>query len=53
MYWFKAFYKGKTYDLQAGTSYEAQQKAATHFRAKKSHEVTVVRSDIPVDTASL
>lgn len=39
---YKAFYKGKQTDVYANSSYEAQQKAAAKFGAKKSHEVTVV-----------
>lgn len=39
---YKAFYKGRQTDVTADTSYEAQKKAAAFFKAKKSHEVTVV-----------
>lgn len=39
---YKAFYKGRETEVMADTSYEAQQKAAAFFKAKKSHEVTVV-----------
>lgn len=39
---YKAFYRGKTHDVYADTSYEAQQKAAAHFKAKKAYEVTVM-----------
>ena len=39
---YKAFYKGKTTEVKANTSYEAQQLAAKFFKAKKSYEVTVV-----------
>jgi hypothetical protein len=39
---YKAFYKGKSIEVYANTSYEAQQKAATTFKAKKSYDVTVV-----------
>lgn len=39
---YKAFYKGKTLDVYANTSYEAQQLAAIQFKAKKSYDVTVV-----------
>lgn len=45
---YKAFYKGKTTEVYAPTSYEAQQQAAKYFKAKKSYDVTVVlceRSD--------
>ena len=36
------FYKGKRIEVNAESSYEAQKKAATIFKAKKSYEVTVV-----------
>lgn len=39
---YKAFYRGKSIEVQAETSYKAQLKAAEIFRAKKSYEVTVV-----------
>jgi hypothetical protein len=39
---YKAFYKGKTLEVYAETSYEAQQKAALLFKAKKSYDVSVV-----------
>lgn len=39
---YKAFYRGKTIEVYAKTSFEAQEKAAESFRAKKSYEVTVV-----------
>ena len=35
---YKAFYKGKSIDVYATTSYQAQQKAAIQFKAKKSYE---------------
>lgn len=50
---YKAFYKGKTYDLEAESSYAAQQAAAKYFKAKKAYEVTVVLADVPVPTQSL
>ena len=39
---YEAFYKGKQMQVEAKTSYEAQELAATYFKAKKSYEVTVV-----------
>lgn len=39
---YKAFYKGKTCEVQAKVSYEAQIKAAQQFKAKKSYDVTVM-----------
>ena len=38
---YKAFYRGKTIEVYADTSYQAQQKAAAQFKAKKSWEVSV------------
>ena len=38
---YKAFYRGKSIEVYADTSYQAQQKAATQFKAKKSWEVSV------------
>ena len=39
---YKAFFKGKSIEVYANTSYEAQQIAAKQFKAKKSYDVTVV-----------
>jgi hypothetical protein len=39
---YKAFYKGKSIEIYANTSYGAQQLAAKQFKAKKSYDVTVV-----------
>lgn len=39
---YKAFYKGKTTEVYADTTYQAQQIAAQQFKAKKTHEVTVM-----------
>lgn len=40
-----AFYKGKQIEVHAENSYQAQQKAAEKFKAKKSYEVTVVLAE--------
>lgn len=40
-----AFYKGKKLEVYAASSYEAQQKAAALFKARKSYEVTVVLAE--------
>lgn len=48
-----AYYRGRTIQVQAPSSYEAQQKAAREFGARKSYQVSVVLADVPVDTASL
>lgn len=39
---YQAFYKGRTMEVKADTSYSAQKQAAALFKAKKSYEVTVV-----------
>ena len=40
-----AFYKGKQLEVYASSSYEAQQKAAALFKARKSYEVTVMLAE--------
>ena len=40
-----AFYRGKRTEVYADTSYEAQQKAAAFFKARKSYEVTVMLAE--------
>lgn len=40
-----AFYRGKRIEVQADTSYAAQQLAAAQFQARKTHEVTVVLAE--------
>lgn len=39
---YKAFFNSKSCEVQAATSYEAQQKAAAIFKARKSYDVTVI-----------
>ncbi len=39
---YKAFYRNNTLEVYADSSYEAQQKAARLFKARKSYDVTVV-----------
>ena len=39
---YKAFYKGKTIDVFAETSYAAQKEAAKQFKARKEYEVSVM-----------
>lgn len=56
---YKAFYRGKSIEVYAATSLEAQTKAAAIFKARKSYEVTVViceradGSQVTHSTASL
>lgn len=41
MHGYKAFYRGKSIEVYAETSYGAQQLAAKQLKAKKSYEVDV------------
>jgi len=41
------FYKNKSIEVRAMTSFEAQEKAAKLFKAKKSWEVAVVLAERP------
>lgn len=50
---YKAFYKGRSIEVSAPSSYEAQVKAAILLKAKKRWEVSVVLLDVSVNTASL
>lgn len=43
---YKAFYRNKTIEVYASTSFEAQTKAAALFKAKKSWEVSVVLCEL-------
>lgn len=50
---YKAFYKNKTVTVISDSSYHAQLEAAKLFKAKKSHEVSVVLCDTVLETSSL
>ena len=52
---YQAFFNGKTYDFEAESSYQAQQKAEEYFRPSKKNKnlIAVVLSDVPVNTASI
>lgn len=39
---YNAYYNGKQIEVEAATSYAAQQAAALKFKARKSYQVTVV-----------
>ena len=39
---YKAFYKGRSIEVHAETSYKAQQLAAAQFKARKIYDVSVV-----------
>jgi hypothetical protein len=42
MFGYKCFYKGRTCDVYALRSFDAQEMAARIFKTKKQHEITVV-----------
>jgi hypothetical protein len=48
-----AFYKRQQITVTANSSYEAQQKAAAIFKAKKAYDVTVMLADVTHSTASV
>ena len=50
---YKAFYRKLTTTVEAASSYEAQQLAAAYFKARKSHEVTVLLADVTHSTGAL
>jgi len=39
---YQAFYRGRKTEVMADTSFQAQEKAAEFFKAKKSYEVSVI-----------
>lgn len=59
MFTYECFYRGRQTTVQALRSFDAQEKAAKIFKARKSYEVTAVlaaRDDgtpVPVDPAPL
>lgn len=46
---YKAFYKDQEKDIYAETAYEAQEKAAAEFKAKKRYEVSVHLCELDTD----
>lgn len=48
-----AYYRGRMIQIQATSSYQAQNLAAVQFGARKSWQVSVVLADEAVDPASL
>jgi hypothetical protein len=53
MFNYECFYRSKRITVQALRSFDAQEKAAKLFKARKSYEVTVVLADKPISTASI
>jgi hypothetical protein len=50
---YRAYYKGRTFDVQAPNSFQAQEVAARMLKIKRTWEVAVVLLDVPLDTATL
>ena len=50
---YQAYYRGRTIQLQAQSSYQAQIRAAEIFRVRKAYQVSVVLADRPIDPASI
>lgn len=50
---YKVFFKNKSAEVQAETSYDAQEAGAKLLGAKKSHQVAVVLCDVPISPAAL
>jgi hypothetical protein len=48
-----AFYSGKQIEVEAPTSFAAQQAAAKEFKAKKAYQVTVMLADVEHSTAEV
>lgn len=47
MFGYKCFYRGKTCEVRALRTLDAQEKAAKIFKAKKSYEITVMLCEKP------
>ena len=50
---YQAYYRGRTIQLQAQSSYQAQIRAAGIFGVRKTYQVSVVLVDRPIDPASI
>ena len=50
---YRAYYRGRTFDVQAPNSFQAQEAAARILRIKRTWEVAVVLLDVPLDTATI
>lgn len=53
MFTYECFYKNKRLTVQALRSFDAQEKAAKLFKARKPWEVTVVLAEKQISAASL
>jgi hypothetical protein len=43
---YECFWKGKSTTVEATTSYQAQQKAQSFFKAKRGYEITVMLAEL-------
>jgi hypothetical protein len=50
---YQAYYRGRTIQIEAQSSYQAQLRAAEIFGARKSYQVAVVLADTPIDVTGL
>ena len=50
---YQAYYRGRTIQVDASSSYQAQIRAAEIFGARKAYQVSVVLADVLIDTASI
>jgi hypothetical protein len=50
---YQAYYKGRTIQVEAQSSYQAQNLAAIQFGARKSYQVAVVLADEVIHPASI
>ena len=50
---YQAYYRGRTIQLPAQSSYQAQIRAAEILGVRKTYQVSVVLADRPIDPASI
>ena len=50
---YEAFWRGNRLSVVASTTYDAQKKAAIHWRCKHAFEITIVIADTPLSTNAL
>ena len=50
---YRAFYRGRSLDLQAYNIFMAQEAAARLLKVKRAWEIAIVVLDTPLDTATL
>jgi hypothetical protein len=50
---YRAYYRGRTFDVQAPNSFQAQEVAARMLKIKRTWQVAVVLLDVPLDTTTI